>query len=323
MRLQQSVERYVEEKRATGMSFTNGNRRLLSFCRYVGDVSLDKIRPEQITRFLDGPRTSDLTWSHKYSLLRNFFLFWMARDLMRGLPMPPPRRPAKRTFVPYIYSQAEVRLLLRNSRVAQSNVYCRIDARTLRTFLLFLYGTGVLISEARRILREDVDFKRGSVVIRNSREQPSRTIPLVPDLRTALKNYSNSRHRMNLEAPHFFLDKGDNILNEATLNETFQRLRRLAGIARHDGIAHAPRMHDLRYTFAVHRLTAWYRHGADLNRMIPALSTYMGYMNLSGASRFLTLTPERFRTQLNKLSPRQGRRHWRDDPALMRFLSAL
>jgi integrase/recombinase XerD len=73
----------------------------------------------------------------------------------------------------------------------------------------------------------------------------------------------------------------------------------------------------------VHRLTAWHRRGADLNRMIPALSVYMGYKNLSTAARFLSLTPERFRAQLNKLSPHQGKRHWRDDIALMHFLSTL
>jgi hypothetical protein len=68
------------------------------------------------------------------------------------------------------------------------------------------------------------------------------------------------------------------------------------------------------------------RHGTDaalISTAIPALSVYMGYMNLSAAARFLTLTPERFRAQLNKLSPRQGKRHWRDDAALMHFLSTL
>jgi integrase/recombinase XerD len=89
------------------------------------------------------------------------------------------------------------------------------------------------------------------------------------------------------------------------------------------GVARPPRLHDLRYTFAVHRLTAWHKRGADLNRMIPALSVYMGYMNLSAAARFLSLTPERFRAQLNKLSPRQGKRRWRDNAALMHFLSTL
>jgi hypothetical protein len=112
-------------------------------------------------------------------------------------------------------------------------------------------------------------------------------------------------------------------LKDFPLDHTFCRLRRLAGLSVDDGIAQPPRMLDLRFTFAVHRLTAWHRHAADLNRMIPALSVYMGYGNLNSAARFLRLTPERFKSQLNKLSPRRAKRHWRDDPALMRFLSAL
>lgn len=192
---------------------------------------------------------------------------------------------------------------IRSTRASQANPSCRIDARTLRTFLLFLYGTGVLISEAVRLTRGDIDLKRRLVVIRNNRLQPSRTIPIGPDLHKVLKSYCNSHYRNGPETRQFFLHKDDKRLKEEYLNTTFQRLRCCARITRHDEVAQPPRMHDLRYTFAVHRLTAWHRRGADLNRMIRALSVYMGYINLSAASRFLRLTPERFRAQLNKLSP--------------------
>ena len=37
----------------------------------------------------------------------------------------------------------------------------------------------------------------------------------------------------------------------------------MAGIARDDGARYQPRLHDLRHTFAVHRLTAWIKRGAD------------------------------------------------------------
>jgi integrase/recombinase XerD len=84
-----------------------------------------------------------------------------------------------------------------------------------------------------------------------------------------------------------------------------------------------PRMHDLRHTFAVHRITGWIKHGANLNRMMPALAVYLGQSGLGSTERYLSLTPERFRTQLDKLSPRRGRKRWRDDPALMKFLAEL
>jgi len=107
------------------------------------------------------------------------------------------------------------------------------------------------------------------------------------------------------------------------LNSIFQRLRLRARIVRHDGSFYQPRMHDLRATFAVHRITSWIKNKADLNRMLPALSVYMGQVGLASTERYLYMTPERFRKELNRLSPMKPKRHWRDDPALLEFLTML
>jgi hypothetical protein len=97
----------------------------------------------------------------------------------------------------------------------------------------------------------------------------------------------------------------------------------MAGIQRNDGTAYRPRMIDFRSTFAVHRISSWIKQGADLNRLLPALAAYMGTASLESSEKYLSLTPERFRKELSKLSPQRGRKHWRDDPALMRFLKSL
>ena len=65
------------------------------------------------------------------------------------------------------------------------------------------------------------------------------------------------------------------------------------------------------------------RTGADLNRLLPALAVYMGHANLCTTQKYLAMTPERFRKQLNKLSPIRRKGHWRDDKELMAFLSDL
>jgi site-specific recombinase XerD len=126
-----------------------------------------------------------------------------------------------------------------------------------------------------------------------------------------------------ISSPQFFLTKDRSQIKAGTASKTFQKVRKKAGVARDDGARYQPRMQDLRYTFAVHRLTAWFKHGADMGRMIPALSAYMGHHDLGAAERYLRLTPERFRTQLNKLSPQRGKKRWRDDTELMRFLDSL
>jgi site-specific recombinase XerD len=53
-----------------------------------------------------------------------------------------------------------------------------------------------------------------------------------------------------------------------------------------------PRLHDLRHTFAVHRLTAWYQQGADVQRLLLQLSVYLGHADLSSTQVYLSMTPE-------------------------------
>ncbi len=73
----------------------------------------------------------------------------------------------------------------------------------------------------------------------------------------------------------------------------FRRLLREIGIP-HGGKGQGPRLHDLRHTFAVHRLEQWYRQGENLGAKLPLLSTYMGHRSLVGTQRYLRLTPAIF-----------------------------
>ncbi len=179
--------------------------------------------------------------------------------MLHALPMPVIRPPVLRRFVPYIYTRNEVRILLRTTRASQRLATCGIDSATLRTFLVFLYATGALVGEALGLLREDVDLKKGAITIRGARFNRSRTIPIGPDLQTKLRRHVTRVGRKHTLSPHFFLDKQGKAMSCHTLRATFQKLRRLAGIRRQDGAIYQPRMHDLRYTFAVHRLTSWFR----------------------------------------------------------------
>ena len=54
----------------------------------------------------------------------------------------------------------------------------------------------------------------------------------------------------------------------------------------------APRVHDLRFTFAVHALLRWYRTGVDVQARLPALATYLGHVNINATYWYLETTPE-------------------------------
>jgi integrase/recombinase XerD len=323
MTLLECTRSYVERKRGAGLAYVKSAATLSAFCTQIGDVPLGHITSRQVGAFLAGPRTSTTTWRMKYRLLRNFFEFWAARGGLQEPPMPPIRPACPQTFVPYIYSRTELRLLLRATRSSQKRAACVIDSRTLRTLLLFLYGTGARTGEALNLLPESVDLENDLLTIHGGRFNRVRRIPIGHDLHKVLQHHVRAIARKKIENQNFFATRNGKALNVVTLGKSFQRLRRLAGIARHDGARYQPRMHDLRHTFAVHRLTAWFSQGADLNRMLPALAAYMGQVGLGSTERYLSMTPERFRKQLVKLSPQRRKKRWRDNTALMKFLAEL
>ena len=324
MNLLTGVEVYVEARRSEGMPWLKGAQTLRSLERQVGNVPLARINVNDIAAFLNGPLTSPMSWYKKYCSLRGFFHYWKTRNQIPDLPLPPARRSPVQTFVPYVYSRTEIRRLLAAASVVQSQFNCVVEPRTFRTLLVFLYGTGAMIGETVELKQSDVDLRRRRINIERSFTSRSRVIPIGSDLHDILLGYHRTRHRNTAvrDSPFFVTRDGAQIKTD-TANQTFYRLRKEAGIARHDGARYQPRLHDLRHTFAVHRLTAWFRHGADMNRMIPALSAYMGQHDLGSAEKYLQMTPERFRAQLNRLSPKRGKKRWRDDAALMKFLDSL
>jgi integrase/recombinase XerD len=57
--------------------------------------------------------------------------------------------------------------------------------------------------------------------------------------------------------------------------------------------------------------------------MLPPLAAYMGQMGLGATERYLLMTPERFRKELNRLSPTRPKGRWRNNKVVMEFLASL
>jgi len=323
MNLSGAVEIYVRRKRKEGLLFISGSKTLGTFCDQIGDSSISEIKTQHISAFLDRRPSAVTSWRVNHSLLRRFFEYWAARDAMAPVLMPPNRPPVQRSFVPHIYTRDEIRRLMRAIPKCQGSLACRLGKQTLRCAILLLYATGARVGEIANLRVCDVDPKRGYISIGGGRFGRSRTIPIGPDLRANLNSYLGFRHQKRLTNDRLFVTRDGRPATAGTLRNRFQRLRVLAGVQSRNGARGEPRMHDLRPSFAVHRIASWIKSGADLNRMLPALAAYMGLVGLTATERYMALTPERFRKDLSRLSPGQAKRHWRDNPQLMKFLAAL
>lgn len=292
MKLSQAVDLYIQRKRDAGMRFDGPAHILRSFLRHCGDLDLHHIAVQQVSTFLDGSGVMPSTWCGKRGTLQVFFDYWTARGRLKYSPLPRSAPKITQSFVPYIYSRSDLRSLLGAVSRCQRRSACVMSEATFRTLLLFLYGTGVRLGEALRLRLVDVDLTPGLITIRDTKFYKSRLVPLGPDLARLIREYLHEPGRRNQHHRPLFQTTSGNSIAAQVAAASFARLRRIAGIERRDDSYFQPRLHDLRHTFAVHRLTEWYRQSADVQRLLPALSTYLGHVSLSATQRYLTMTAE-------------------------------
>jgi integrase/recombinase XerD len=292
MKVAAAVDIYVLHRQAMGQKFVGPVVALRAFSRRYGDRSLRGIKPSEVKQFLDIPQTGPAAWRRKYGVLRDFFAYWQCRGKLNAVPMPTGVPKYRQIFVPYIYSRRELRLLLEAVPRCQRRAGCRLTVSTLRSFLVFLYGTGMRVGESLRLRLADVDLDNAVITIRGTKFYKSRLVPLGRDVIRLLRNYLATSGRWNQPYQPLFQTRQHQPLRHSLVNIAFQRLRRLAGVCRSDASSRQPRLHDLRHTFAVHRLTECYKSGADVQILLPALSTYLGHVSVHSTQCYLTMTPE-------------------------------
>lgn len=294
MKLSQLIAEYVTFKKAMGMRFQSEAGIFRSFNRAVGDPELATIDPDAVTTFLAGKGPITATWHLKYKVLKGLFRFAVSRGYADSDPLPRnvPKHPEPQ--MPHIYSTEELLRLLGATDTLETPM-SPLQAVTFKAILLTLYSTGLRIGEALSLTLADVSLADSLITVRDSKFFKTRLVPIGPRLADHLKSYLAKRFQL----PHplggdsaFFSTRTGNALSYHRFREIFSLLRNRAGINRKEGAIFAPRIHDLRHTFAVHRLELWYREGANVQRLLPRLSTYLGHVDVPQTQCYLQMTPE-------------------------------
>ena len=136
------------------------------------------------------------------------------------------------------------------------------------------------------------DFHRedARLYIEQGKFRKARWVPMSPSTVAALSQYVDRRQqtRPNTPVAPLLLNQRGHRLQHCTVNQCWHGLLRKCGITcqAHKG----PRLHDLRHSFAVHRLLAWYRDGKDINARLAWLATYMGHVDIRSTQVYLQPT---------------------------------
>jgi len=287
------VEDYLTARRALGFALKIEGRQLLAFARYA-----DERRhrgPLNVELAVDWARSSSksspIGWARRLGTVSAFARYRALFD--RETEIPPPRLlgPQHRRLPPHIYSTNEIGLLVKEAaRLAPRS---GLRPLTFKTIFGLLASTGLRVSEALRLTDADVDLDEGVLTIRETKFQKSRFVPLHPSAVRALRGYAHRRDEHvdgSRPATFFLLDHGVATTYSRT-RTAFDRIRRRLKWNR-AGARRAPRIHDLRHTFACRRLLLWQRGHTSPDSRIQDLATYLGHVKVTDTYWYLSAVPE-------------------------------
>jgi integrase/recombinase XerD len=297
MRLHDLVETYIAYKRSLGMRYRSQVAVLRAYCRVMGDVAIEEVRPDAVLAFITGTGPITARWIEYRRVLAGFYRYAISRGFATSSPLPPDVPKLPPPFTPYIYTVDELKRLLAATDTLQTPL-SPLLAVTMRALLQLLYGTGMRIGEALALSLQDVDLENRVLTVRDTKFFKTRLVPIGPRLAMVLADYLSRRYQLPLpdgEASAFLATRTGLHLDYKRVNKLFCRLRKVAEIRREATARYQPRIHDIRHAAAVHRVIAWYRAGMDVQRLLPQLATYLGHVDVASTQRYLSVTPELLR----------------------------
>jgi integrase len=290
--LHQAVEDYIALRRSLGFKLREYGVCLHEFVSFLEESGATYITNKLAAEYAARRKEEKpVSWSRRLIVIRGFARYRIGDDPRTQIPPLGLLRFRSRRAKPYLYSQGEVRRLLKAARTMKTQY--ELQHHTYYCLFGLLAVTGLRLGEAIRLQPQDVDLSTGILTIRGAKFGKSRLVPLHQSTRTVLQDYVKRRDQLLVgrPMPYFFMTGRGKQLGKSGLSLIFRNLSRQVGI-RKPGVRHGPRLHDFRHRFAILTLLRWYQSGEQVNRLMPVLSTYLGHGNVSGTYWYLGSTPE-------------------------------
>jgi integrase/recombinase XerD len=311
-KLRETAEQYLQLRRQLGYKLREVTRLLRSFVAFADREGAARVTTDLALRWAQQPPGAQpATWAARLGVVRRFAVWLSASDRRTEVP-PAGLLPGRyRRQRPYIYSEAEIEGLVRAASRLPSAA--GLKGRTFSTIFGLLAVTGLRVSEALALDREDVDLEQGVLRVLRTKFGKSRLVAVHESTRQALADYARHRDRVvprPATAAFFLSEKGSRVTGWAA-RYNFAKVSRQVGLrapTSHCRHGRGPRLHDMRHRFAVCTLLGWYRAGIDVEREIPKLATYLGHVHVNETYWYIEAVPELLGLATRRLeSPKEAK----------------
>lgn len=291
-RLGPTITSYVTLKKALGRQFRAETDVLAHLDRFLVAHRCnrgDALSPQSFAAWtLTLTHLRPTVRRNRMRIVRNLCLYKRRSDPDCFVPdpstFPAPHAPLR----PHIFTEEQIARLLRVVATLRSRSDTPLCAEVFRLAVVLLYTAGLRRGELVRLVLSDYDSAERTLLVRASKFHKSRLVALSDDAAREMEQYLPPRRRL----PHASsspllvnLFGGLRAYSGASFGRSLRRLFLRADIRNAHG--RAPRVHDLRHTYAVHALLRWYRAGLDVQAKLPVLATAMGHVSIASTAYYL------------------------------------
>ena len=287
MSLQAHVDRYVALKRHLGYKFVNNERILRSWAAWAVTRGDDLIVADTMLDWA-GDASSSAAAGKRLSVGRRFAVWLQAEDPRHEVPPKNVLGPtSRRRPAPHLLTNAEISMLM--AAALSLPPKGSITPHTLHCIIGLMATTGLRRCEACALRLTDITAD--GLVVRETKFQKSRLVPLHRSTVDAVDRYLTIRRRCGAASEHLFVLSTGRAINPDIVTGMFVKLARQVGLRGEPGEP-GPRLHDLRHRFAVRSLEHTVATDRDsANRHMLALATYLGHNSVSSTYWYLEATP--------------------------------
>lgn len=282
------------ELRAASVSkgaVANDRRALVSLDQHLNESGFTKkeLTEETLDTWMPTISGKSKTVSEKVGAIRGFVKYLNSLGIRSFLPDPPK---VKSDYIPYIYSDQELRLIMHyaDNLIAQKHRPEFSFSLKVPMIIRILYGCGTRVAETMALQRKDIDFRRGTLFLRQTKFSKERMIPVHKSLLDILEQYCLTLGIMNKPDAYLFAGKDDgHHYTTRQVNFWFSRILKLAGIDQRykQSGERGACPHCLRHLFVLKSMQQLEASGrpVDMNDLL--LPTYLGHKCLLDTDKYM------------------------------------
>lgn len=244
------------------------SQALRQFFIWLGDKNHKEVRKEDVSRYMQhlviGKHISRSYQNQVINALKSFYYHTLSIHMSSEML----ERPRREYSLPQFLTREEV-----------SNIFHTIGNLKHRAMISLVYACGLRLGEVIRIRLADIDASQRLLMIRHSKGNKDRMVPLPESILHLLNDYAQAYR------PKQFLFEGQwdgQPYSERSVQQVFKNAVRKSGIRKQDAT-----LHWLRHSYATHLL--------EMGTNLRDLQALLGHKNIKTTEGYTHVSSTKFR----------------------------